>query len=109
MATQHTCDRMKTVSQSYEMGGSYRKQCGKEANHVDEHDRHLCGKCFAAWFRKRFKFHPSMEDWYHYHHGPGHSDYNAFTREKFRYSDDTSAKIRVEYPKTGRMGFDYND
>lgn len=92
-----TCVRRYTVKDNGMVGrGTYRKTCGKgEANHEDEHGRRLCGKCFGIWFRKCFKFHPSMEDWYHYHHGPGHSDYEVYCKPEHKYSDDHQAKMLI--------------
>ncbi len=92
-----TCERRYTVKHGFLMGRlTYRKTCGKgEANHEDDNGRKLCGKCFGIWFRKRFKMHPSMEDWYHYHHGNGHSDYEVYIKDQHKYSDDLSPKKMI--------------
>jgi len=92
-----TCVRRYVVKEGHWLGTNvYRKTCGKgEANHEDEAGRRLCGKCFAIWFRKRFKHHPSMEDWYHYHHGPGHSDYEVYVKKEHKYSDDHRSKMLI--------------
>ncbi len=92
--TAPTCVRQYVVKDRQNRG---RRTCGKgEANHEDETGRRLCGKCFGVWFRKRFKYHPSMEDWYHYHTGPGHSDYEVYCKPEHKYSDDHSPKKMIQ-------------
>lgn len=98
MSAQEFCVKQVRLSDWWGKAGF--KRCGRRANHYDEHGRWLCGRCFRTWFRKRFNYHPSMEDWYHYHTGETHSDYEVYVKPEHRYSDDHREKMMVKSTAT---------